>query len=212
MRKLFWGIAIIAVGAVATSCWSAGYARRHPESFPGRIARVVFHAGTEYNPVYRANRGLTADVIRPPDCSEDDGSDPDPSLTTPEEPRPVEQLPDQPVPVEAPQLPEPINLIVAAAADSSNDKMKDKRLSDFVPEVPEVIIPDTLVLPGADGEVDNFALMPTCPDDEDEKQGPMPYAVEDQEAKPVLLTPKPRATMEFRPSDARRGEFERIPF
>jgi hypothetical protein len=199
MRKFFWCGTFLTLAAMTAVYWAGVYAGRHPESVLGLCTGIVYQGAG----CLRGCQGDSANL----DYDE---------ASAPEEPQPVvDALPDQPEPIVLDKNTPPLQLEVFSA-----------------PPVPvsgaEMVLPTMI-----DGEDDGFKTMPPCADEEPNVPEVMPYATEeDQAGKPtvqptavskpstMLLRPNheegglwPKVdTTEFRPTDAKRGEFGRIPF
>jgi hypothetical protein len=234
MRKLFYAGAFLTVTAALAVYLATAYASRHPDSFVATGTALACKIGTQYNPAFRIGQALTSGGCR--SCESQDCPDnEEETFSIPEEPQPVtDSLPPDGTPV-APE--ETIDVIqqqrIASEKIEAASIVDSDSASQLASEGSAPVVSETL-----DGNDDCWRTMPTCPEDEEGLPAIMPYATVREEvdldrsnvkkgtnvrrkrATGEQLIPEqegrhPRSnvdTSEFRPSDAKKGEFDRIPF
>lgn len=236
MRILFWTGVITTVAFALGVYQLARYASDHPESSVTTGVGVAVNIGALSNPLYRLERswnssGTVADA-------RDLGDETD-TLCIPDEPQVVESLPYEPVPVEPAALPAPPSKPAALAGIVPAGFLDDPFAvmppcpSDEQSETPRP--PKTKVSqaplpastgccagePAANAKVLIGGLEEEEAIPEAKAVPPAPHPTLERRTRTILLeqqnndtgrVPTRVDTLEFRPTDARHGEMERIPF
>jgi hypothetical protein len=240
MRKLVkWGSAGVLISTAAVVL-AAGYASRQPFSFIGRCSGILYVVGVECNPLYRLGRALGGIGVFAPQSTED-GSDGDVRVPEEPQPVGEGITNDyrSTVPMSETIELTPAPVLPSCASDLVEPGERDcwwmpgciaeeeYLLGDF-PDAPES---DTKDRCGSSCE--KATACPGCctsrPDQrgsQEEQRGgakneadknsaksirnrsslPLPFLPEVLPARSAL------DTLEFRPSDAKKGEFDHIPF
>jgi hypothetical protein len=242
MKRFFWCGAALAFAAAFAVYLGTEYTRRHPNSLVGWCAALASSAGVESSLVYHLRRAMNSQQTDGPhattaeeeeECVVPD--DPEPACESRDETRLPAALPELPETIDLlrPQ-PEPADKKDGPKANDAADiDLPSGSLGTLVPTRWDVEQDPYRVMPSCEDEEKTFPpAMPyaakrgtqppvPAPQPSMRKEGPKKGSV-DARVKELLRPFQPSEdkrparsdidTLEFRPSDAKNGEFERIPF